>query len=249
MLSGRLSGYPPVCLLSNARRPLPHCPPIHSTHPPKSSRLSPSHHTSHHINESTRQACTCSCSTSRLVLTPNSHTRPPSPCPATFGSGPAATSDKRQECSDKKGLDYLHHSPALVTQTYVCALSTSSLPISRIHASTSTFRQRGLAPLLEHQEREPEQSRALPLPGSTTDHRPKPNPSHDGITTTAPPRSTLEGFLLSSPAFSTLSPNSPSPPPLSTAGTGQATQPRCPHPGWHPALCLLMLLIRHPFLH
>lgn len=98
VLSGRLSGYPPVCLLSNARCPLPHCPPIHSTHPPKSSRLSPSHHTSHHINESTRQACTCSCScsTSRLVLTPNSHTRPPSPCPATFSSGPAArvTRDK-----------------------------------------------------------------------------------------------------------------------------------------------------------
>lgn len=107
------------------------------------------------------------------------------PCNLQFRA--SSTSDKRQECSDKTELDYLHHSPALVTQTYVCALSTSSLPISRIHASTSTFRQRGLAPLLSHQEREPEQSRALPLLGSTTDHRPKPNPSHDGIITTAHP--------------------------------------------------------------
>lgn len=154
VLSGRLSGYPPVCLLSNARCPLPHCPPIHSTHPPKSSRLSPSHHTSHHINEATRQACTCtcSCSTSRLVLTPNSHTRPPLALPCYFQFRASSTSDKRQECSDKTELDYLHHSPALVTQTYVCALSTSSLPISRTHpsTSTSTFRQRGLAPLLSH---------------------------------------------------------------------------------------------------
>lgn len=173
-----------------------------------------------------------------------------------FSPGPAEASDRQtdrqtpgtQERSDR-GL-FAITDQTLVTQTYVCALSTSLLLVPPRHFHFHFHippAEPSSSPLaLGTQSRAVLSfSRALQLsndPGRTQATTASPPP-------TTPPLTEVQGLPTLQPGF--LKP-SPLTPPLSTSppqGTGQPTQPRCPQPGQHPALRLLMLLVPHPFLH
>lgn len=121
--------------------------PIHSIHPHVLPPV-PSHHTSHQINESTRRACAC-CTV--LAFTPHhvsscpvlALTRPRPRHRPAFQPRASRASDRQTRVLRQRTIR--NHRPALVTQTYVCALSTSSHSSFRIDASTS--RHPSLAPL------------------------------------------------------------------------------------------------------